>query len=112
MKTPDSRQASSGVVGEQLCLIDPPPFSPIYPTPSSLAGRALALFLKGRALTTPDFQEVTKSWRLAAYVGKLIHEYGWPVDSLDIPFSDDPNRTISRYFMPAWVLREVGAANA
>lgn len=111
MKTPERRQASSGVVGEQFCLIDPPPFSPIYPSPSSLTGKALALLLQGRSITTPDFQELTHSWRLAAYVGKLIHEYGWPVAALEVPFSDDPSRTIARYFMPGWVLREVGVAN-
>ena len=54
MKTPERRQASSGVVGEQLNLIDPPPFSPIWPSPSSLPGKALTLLLAGRTLTHPS----------------------------------------------------------
>lgn len=50
MKTPERRQASSGV-GEQLHLIEPPPFSPTYPPRSSLPGRAVAM-------TTPSCSKV------------------------------------------------------
>ena len=37
MKTPERRQASSGV-GEQLHLIESRPFSPVWPKRSSLPG--------------------------------------------------------------------------
>ena len=110
MKNPDSRQAESGFVGEQLHLIDPLPFSPKKPPASTLTETALVLLLQGRALTTPDFQELTRSWRLAAYVGFLIHRYGWPIESEEVPYSDEPGRTIARYFMPEWVRQAAGAS--
>lgn len=111
MKNPDRRQAESGFVGEQLYLIDPPPFSPTYPNRSTLAGKALTLFLQGRAITTPDFQEVTRSWRLAAYAEQLINKHGWPIVAVEVPFADDPRRSIARYSMPKWVIRELGATH-
>ncbi len=111
MKNPDRRQAESGFVGEQLYLIDAPPFPPTYPNRSSLEGRALALFLQGRAITTPDFQEVTCSWRLAGYVGQLINKHGWPIVAEEVPFADDPRRSIARYSMPKWVISELRAAH-
>lgn len=109
MKTPEGRQASSGVGTEQLYLFEPPPFSPIWPRRSTLAGRALALFLEGEALTHPDFQEHTGSWRLSEPVRALRHDYGWPVESNDIPCptADHPDRVISRYFLPAQVLKKM-----
>ena len=110
MKTPERRQASSGVVGEQLNLIDPPAFCPVFPKPTSMAGRALAMLLQTPAgVTSPDFQAVTRSWRLAAYVFELITEYGWPIDVVEIPFSDDRTRFMARYFMPEWMRQELGA---
>lgn len=111
MKTPERRQASSGVVGEQLCLIDPPPFSPIWPSPSSLAGKALALLLTGRTLTHPEFETITGSWRLSEPVRALRHDYGWPVDAIEItsPTNDRPDRVIAKYLLPHWVLEEMGA---
>ena len=111
MKTPERRQASSGVVGEQLNLIDPPPFSPIWPSPSSLPGKALALLLAGRTLTHPEFEDVTGSWRLSEPVRALRHDYGWPIEAIEIasPTGDRPDRIIARYVLPDWVLEEVGA---
>ncbi len=111
MKNPDRRQAESRFVGKQLYLIDPPPFSPTYPNCSTLSGKALTLLLRGRAITTPDFQEVTKSWRLAAYVEQLINKHGWPVIAEEVAFADDPRRYIARYSMPQWVLRELGGGH-
>ena len=113
MKTPVRRQASSGVVGEQLNLIDPPPFSPKYPKRSSLAGEALSVLLKGRTLTHPEFEGMTGSWRLSEPVRALRHDYGWPVETIEIPAptADRPDRIIARYVMPQWVLEEVGDAH-
>lgn len=113
MKTPDRRQADSGVVGDQLNLIDPPPFSPTFPKPSTLAGEALKLLLSGRQITHPDFQSITKSWRLSEPIRALRHDYGWPVETIEIPAptSDRPERIIARYTLPEWVLHELGASN-
>ena len=113
MKTPERRQASSGVVGEQLNLIDPPPFSPVYPKRASLAGEALALLLAGRTLTHPEFEGITKSWRLSEPIRALRHDYGWPVVTIEIPAptAERPDRYIAKYLLPPWVLQEVGAAH-
>ena len=108
MKNPDRRQAESGFVGEQLYLIDPPPFSPGFPTQSSLTGTALKMLLQGRAITTLDFQKTTHSWRLAAYIEQLINKYGWPILTEEIRFSTDPRRVIASYSMPQWVILEIG----
>ena len=113
MKNPERRQASSGLVGEQLNLIDPPPFSPTYPKPSTLAGEALSLLLSGRTITHPQFEGITKSWRLSEPIRALRHDYGWPVVTIELPAPtvDRPDRVIAKYVMPQWVLQEVGAAH-
>ena len=109
MKTPERRQASSGEVGEQLTLIDPPPFSPRFPKPSTLAAEALALLLSGRTLTHPEFEDITHSWRLSEPIRALRHDYGWPVDTIEIsaPTAERPDRFIAKYVMPHWVMREL-----
>ena len=105
MNTPDRRQAMSGEVGEQLALIDPPPFSPQYPQQSSLAFAALKTLLSGKAITHPEFEDETRSWRLGAYVFTL-RALGWPVITKEIhsPTPDAPDRVIARYSMPHWVI--------
>ena len=112
MKTPERRQASSGAVGEQLYLIDPPPFSPIWPTATSLAGRALSMLLRG-PITHPVFEGVTQSWRLSEPIRALRHDYGWPVETIEIPAptSERPSRFIAEYFLPQWVIQELGGIN-
>lgn len=109
MKTPDRRQADSGVVGEQLNLIDPPPFSPQLPPHSTLTAIALDVLLTGRTLTHPEFEDLTGSWRLGAYICEL-RELQWPVETHEIvsPSKDHPDRVIARYAMPQWVISEVG----
>lgn len=111
MKTPKRRQAISGVVGEQLALIDPPPFCPKYPKRSTLAGEALKLLLSGRTLTHPEFEDITNSWRLSEPIRALRHDYGWPVDTIEIPAptAERPDRFIAKYKLPHWVIEEVGA---
>jgi hypothetical protein len=110
MKNPESSQAKSGFMGEQLYLIDPPPFSPSFPTQSSLTGLALKMLLQGQAITTLDFQKTTHSWRLAAYVEQLINKHRWPILTEEIRFSTDPRRIIASYSMPKWVILEIGEA--
>lgn len=101
--------ASSAV---QIELFERPAFSPTFPPPARLVSQALAMLLATpEGITTPDFQAVTKSWRLAAYVHELIFDYGWPIESLEIPFADERSRVIAKYVMPLWVIEEVGVAN-
>lgn len=107
MKTPDRDQASSGVVRDkQLMLFADAEFSPIWPKTATLAESALCLLLCRNSLTSPEFQAATRSWRLAAYINALRND-GWPVQVVEIPFSDDPTRYIARYFMPEWVKQAV-----
>ncbi len=113
MRSPANRCSGSGA-GEavQTELFERPAFSPSYPPRSRLIGKALAmLFSVPDGITTPDFQAITRSWRLAAYVHKLIVEYGWPIEVLEIPFSDDRSRFIAKYYLPRWVLQELEATH-
>lgn len=97
----------------QTELFEPPAFSPTYPPPARLVSKALAMLLaRAAGITTPDFQAVTKSWRLAAYVHELIFVYGWPVEALEITFADDHSRFIAKYYLPSWVLDEFEAPHA
>jgi hypothetical protein len=98
---------ASGAVQSEL--FERRAFSPTFPPRSRLAGKALAMLLNTPdGITTPDFQANTKSWRLAAYIHTLIHEYGWPIEVLEIPFSDDRSRFIAKYYLPQRVLDEIG----
>jgi hypothetical protein len=112
MKTPDRRQACSGVYGEQLHLIEPPPFSPKWPKPSSLAGALIRDLLNGKTPTHPEFEGRTGSWRLAAYV-LILRKLGWPIITIEIhwPSPDDPNRIVAKYTLPGWVRDLVGVTH-
>jgi len=72
----------------------------IQPRPNTLASRLLALFKEGRALTSPEFQVITGSWRLSAVVFDL-KGLNWPVQSVLIaaPSQSHPDRKISRYWL-------------
>jgi hypothetical protein len=93
-------------------LFEPPPFSPTYPNPSSLEGRALSMLLAGMEIEHPDFERATGSWRLGAYI-EMLRDKNWPVETLPIyrPIPERPDRIVAGYKMPRWVLREVGAAH-
>ena len=83
MKAPHNLPAV-GALGEQLTLVDPPPFCPASPKRNTLADRALKRFLDGHVFDHPDFLEGAGSWRLAAVVFQL-RALGWPIDTIEVP---------------------------
>lgn len=72
----------------------------IQPPPKTLTSRLLESFKENRALTSPDFQNLTGSWRLAAVVFEL-KGLNWPILTIRIsaPSPSRQNRRIARYFM-------------
>jgi len=100
-KTPAGRP---GQFAEQGTLFEPAPFSPKWPSPATLADRALDILLSGKRLTHPQFQELTGSWRLAAAI-KVLRWLGWPVqtDELHRP----GRRPIADYWLPLEVVEFV-----
>lgn len=101
MKTPERRQASSGA-GEQLTLIDPPPFCPTLPKSGSLPYRALRMLASGKLIDHQDFESHTESWRLAAAIFTL-RVLGWPVETIEKPSPTEhcPQRVIAIYKLDA-----------
>lgn len=98
MKKAPNNFPAAGALGEQLTFLDPPVFSPGLPTPATLADRLLTGFLQGKSFTHPEWQAITKSWRLAATAQKL-KDLDWPVQSLPqaSPIDGQPDRVIARY---------------
>lgn len=68
------------------------------------------MLLNGAAITHPEFEGATGSWRLSEPIRALRHDHGWPVETIEIPapLPDRPDRYIAKYIMPRWVLRQVG----
>jgi len=99
--SPERRQASTGA-GEQLTLIDPPPFCLTYPKPGSLPSRALSMLLAGKSINHADFIDTTKSWRLAAAIFEL-RALSWPVETTEVasPTEHAPGRVIACYRLDA-----------
>lgn len=93
-------------------LFEPPPFSPTYPNPSSLEGRALSMLLAALEIEHSDFERETGSWRLGAYI-ETLRDKGWPIETQNIarPMPERSDRIIARYRMPGWVLQKVGATH-
>lgn len=63
--------------------------------------RVLALLAEGERPDHADWYHETGSWRLAAHVGRLVHEFGWPVQSTEVPAPTRrcPGRVIARYWL-------------
>ena len=110
-ETPTGRQAS-GVSGEQLSFLPPPPFCPTWPTKNTLADVALGMFMNGRMIDHPDFENSTQSWRLGAVVFTL-RTLGWPIETIDIPSPTEhyPERVIALYHLPGKYVAEALALN-
>lgn len=102
----------SGASGEQLSFLPPPPFCPTWPTRGTLADRALGMFMDGRHIDHPEFEQVTQSWRLAAVVFTL-RTLGWPVEKIEIPSPTDesPDRVIALYHLHSKYVAEALAQN-
>ncbi len=107
MKKAPHNLPAAGALGEQLTLIDPPPFCPAWPKRNTLADRALKMFLDGRVFDHPDFLDGCGSWRLAAVVFQL-RMLGWPVETVEIPAPTEENarRVIALYRLPAKAIAE------
>lgn len=103
---------ASGASGEQLSFLPPAPFCPTWPTRGTLADVALGIFMDGRHIDHPEFEQVTQSWRLAAVVFQL-RTLGWPVEKIEIPSPTDenPNRCIALYHLPMKCVAEALAQN-
>ncbi len=111
MRSPNHLCRGVGAEGvNQGELFERPVFSPTYPKRSTLAATALAHLLAGRRLTHPQFESMTNSWRLSEPIRALRHDYGWPVQTIDIPAptADRPDRVIAEYVLPSWVVQTVG----
>jgi hypothetical protein len=102
MKKAPHNLPAAGALGEQLTLLDPPPFCPAWPTRNTLADRALKLFLDGRVFDHPDFLGGSGSWRLAAVVFQL-RTLGWPIQTIEVvsPSDEHAGRTIALYKLAA-----------
>lgn len=85
--------------GEQLPLMPELEPQPQAPKPGTHAHRVLRMLAQGRSLDHREYIAATDSWRLAAYIGTLKNELGWPVLVAEIPAPCEaaPNRHIAVY---------------
>ncbi len=106
---PDGLRNSTGFT-KQMSFLPAEDFNPIFPSPNTLPGKLLRRLLAGETFDHPEFERVTGSWRLSAVVFTLVNTFGWPVSSWDVhaPTFDCPSRTISRYYLPASALGNIG----
>lgn len=93
--------ARNQYAGEQLSFLPPPPFNPAWPTRGTLLDFGLEMFLQGRMIDHPEFEDETQSWRLSAVVCEL-KDMGWPIERIDIPSPTQRkfNRIIGLYHLP------------
>lgn len=73
---------------------------PIPPKPNTLDARALQLLRSRGTLTSPEFQSLTGSWRLAASIHRL-RKLNWPIAKAMVyaPLATSPKREIASYFL-------------
>jgi hypothetical protein len=110
-KAPTCDQAT-GVSGEQLSFLPPPPFCPTWPTKNTLADVALRLLMDGKMIDHNDFIDQTRSWRLGAVIFTL-RALGWPVETIEIPSPTEqsPDRVIALYHLDAKYTAQALAMN-
>lgn len=94
-ETPTAVQAS-GVSGEQISFLPPPPLSPSMPSAYTKAWLALLDLTRG-PLTQIDWLNMGRGWRLSAAFKELGY-LGWPVDSEWVQAEAWP-RPIKRYWL-------------
>ena len=104
-RTPPARAGQSDATQQSL-FDEQPAFCPQWPNPATLDRRALDVFLTGASLTTPEFQGMTRSWRLAAIAERLRNKLGWPLlalneDGLPVTGRRTP---IARYVMAGYAI--------
>lgn len=112
MNSPANLGRGSGA-GESIQqeLFERPEFSPVWPRHASKSERVLEMLLAGNEITQRDFIDSGDGWRLAAYIHELKEELGWwPIDKREIhaPIANCAHRKIARYFLPKWVIQELG----
>lgn len=112
MKKAPNATNESGAFCEQLSFLPQPVFCPTWPTKGTLADSALIMFMDGRMIDHPEFEDATQSWRLAAVVFQL-RELGWPIESIEIPSptAEAPGRSIAMYYLPTRIVAKVLALN-
>jgi hypothetical protein len=94
----------------QLSFLPPMPLAPTMPT-APLERRALDFLLAGQAITTPEFQAVTGTWRLSAMVKRLAN-LGWPIRAAyeAITATDGHRQDIARYSLSPETLEQLRQA--
>ena len=110
MKKTPHRANDTGVFGEQLSFLPPPPFCPTWPTKGTLADKALRLLMDGQQFDHPTFEKLTGSWCARQPIADL-RSLGWPVKTIDVPSPTklNPNRMIGIYSLDG---RYIGLALA
>lgn len=70
------------------------------------------MFMDGRMIDHPDFENRTQSWRLGAVVFTL-RSLGWPIETIEIPSPTEhsPDRVIALYNLPSQYVAEALALN-
>jgi hypothetical protein len=84
-KTEKTSAPSKAQFTEQGRLFEAPLLEPSWPNPGTLDRICLEMLLSGQCLTHPSFQAVTQSWRLAAFIERLVKLHRWPIERRDIP---------------------------
>ena len=90
---PDKRNHTAKLQQETLFPELAP--TPLQPSPNTLASCLLALFKAGHALTHPEFEAISGSWRLAAVVLEL-KQLNWRIADCRIGHT-----RVKRYWLEA-----------
>jgi hypothetical protein len=71
------------------------------PLPGTQARRVLERLATGEQIDHAGWYHATGSWRLAAHVGRLMRDFGWPVQKTMVasPTRPCPGRLIARYWL-------------